>query len=155
STSTWAGAFHVPTFELRPPNSAQFYTRWQLNTDTTVDVRIVNPLTGTGMVMQVNPNANFAVIGNNGMTNPDLYTTQFFSTLVKRLRIENLEGPVNVLLGRANGSNYVGGVTPGYGLSFDGTNLTADTSSANGLATQYDLTTISGSGPIPINDLLA
>ena len=158
----------IPTFELvpdvtKPANGLRMGTFnvlgtgdmfFQLAATSSTGYSYFEAFGGEGLVLgtgeakpiHFRPNRNTAMTilsgGNVGIGN---ISPQRKLHVTGEVRITDLTTDTPTKIVGADADGDLAAITKGYGLSFATDTLKADTTSANGLATQYDLTQISGS----------
>lgn len=117
--SDWKAAFYLSQFDIRYPGDDEPYFRTYLN-GANPGLRIRDPVSLDGIQLYVDNGANVFYISNQGMENPVMYATSFHGSVFSRLYMTTPGDTPNTLVGRNTGSNQLGTVTPGNGLSLDG-----------------------------------
>lgn len=144
TTSTWSLGLSYPQVKFTDPDDANkpYFQFLNSNSGTQAAMRMLNPVTSKGMELICDPDNNNVQWTNLSMSNPTLYSTQFTWVEQPKTRIIGDEGTPVEIVGR-NADGWVAELGTGWGLDITGGTLLVDSSQ---VATQYDLTTISGGG---------
>jgi hypothetical protein len=136
-----SGAFQLPDFEYRNATDLDPYIKFTNVGGNQSQIKMLDPVSTTGMQFLCDPGGSAFYISNQGMSSPIIYENSFFATVANRMNIQAMESTPDQILGRNSGDKYVGNITTGWGVDLTGGVLLADSSQ---VATQYDLTLISG-----------
>jgi hypothetical protein len=134
----WTGAFHVPEFELRPPDDTDPYFEFRLLNTQEPQLKMVSPVTGKGATFYADPVNNYFQIINQGMTTPELYLNTWYNIYTSRITMAQ-EGanPAVEIVGREAGTDMLTVMDAAFGVNINASgDLEADTSH---VATQHDL----------------
>lgn len=137
--TAWEGNHLVNLLRIRDPVNDGAYVSFIRDGVTGSSMYLNGSSTGVGAYLAVDPTTNNMSIVNLGMTFPTLTLNSFTRTEVDGLSIGTLSGTSTTILGREAGSNYVGSITDGYGITLSGGSLDIDTTV---IATQHDVTSV-------------
>lgn len=139
--NSWLGAFHVPTFEMRPPLSNDPY--FLINTAGTQSLmRFLAPSTTNGVEFYIDPTNSQLTISNYGMTNPsslscDTYTKAVFNKLY---RVTSTGNTAVSVAGNDSDGGFTN-VTIGPGLDLNSGSLDVDVTEFTATHSFYEVGT--------------
>lgn len=124
-TGSWSGAIQTSIFDVRLPagtdNHKMFRVRPGTNDETQLYVQMLAPAPQQGIEISCIPGGNYAQLAPyGGMTSPTFYLSNWTQVNLPQVSLGtaiDLAGETTQILARAPGSNIIGRITTGSGIT--------------------------------------